>query len=72
LAAKAFPPSGKTVSFEGLDLNDQPVDLLLQIIEYLSAREKVGNQAEARYLWLQLQPRIREIKAAPVGKKGGS
>jgi hypothetical protein len=65
----AFPPSGNWVAFDGLPLNAQPPDLLMQLIEYFFVRDgvmKVNPEADirpAQGLKRELLARIREIKA---------
>jgi hypothetical protein len=64
----AFPPSGNWVAFDGLPLNAQPPDLLIQLIEYFFIRDGVvgsDSTAEIRppqVLKQELLARIREIK----------
>ena len=65
----AFPPSGNWLTFDGLPLNSQPPDLLMQLIEYFFVRDglrKVNPEADirpARVLEEELLARIGEIKA---------
>jgi hypothetical protein len=65
----AFPPSGNWLMFDGLPLNSQPPDLLMQLIEYIFVRDGVIGQEPgadirpAPVLKLELLARIGEIKA---------
>jgi hypothetical protein len=74
----AFPPSGTWLTYEGLPLNFQPPDLLMQLIEFFLARDGVmkANASEtdirpARLLKKDLLGRIGEIKTmdGSVGEK---
>jgi hypothetical protein len=64
----AFPPSGNWLTFDGLPLNSQPPDLLMQLIEFFMVREGViGSDPEAdirptQVLKKDLLARIDEIK----------
>jgi hypothetical protein len=74
----AFPPSGNWLTFDGLPLNSQPSDLLMQLIEYFFVRDglmKVNPDADirpARVLKEELLARIGEIKTrdGSVGQEG--
>ena len=74
----AFPPSGNWLTFDGLPLNSQPSDLLMQLIEYFFVRDglmKVNPDADirpARVLKEELLARIGEIKTSDgsVGQEG--
>src|SRR6185437_12483769 len=65
----AFPPSGNWLMFDGLPLNSQPPDLLIQLIEYIFVRDGVIGQEPgadirpASVLKVELLARIGEIKA---------
>ncbi|MFZ0600653.1 MAG: hypothetical protein WAN05_04650 [Roseiarcus sp.] len=65
----AFPPSGNWLMFDGLPLNSQPPDLLIQLIEYIFVRDGVIGQEPgadirpAPVLKEELLARIGEIKA---------
>jgi hypothetical protein len=65
----AFPPSGNWVAFDGVPLNAQPPDLLMQLIEYFFVRDGVVSSdpmadiRPAQVLKEELLARIREIKA---------
>ena len=65
----AFPPSGNWLTFDGLPLNSQPPDLLMQLIEYIFVRDGVIGQEPgadirpASVLKVELLARIGEIKA---------
>jgi hypothetical protein len=65
----AFPPSGNWLTFDGLPLNSQPSDLLMQLIEYFFVRDglmKVNPEADIRptqVLEKELLARTGEIKA---------
>ena len=73
----AFPPSGNWVAFDGLPLNAQPPDLLMQLIEYFFVRDGVigsdptADIRPAQVLKEELLARIREIKAkdGSIGEK---
>jgi hypothetical protein len=73
----AFPPSGNSLTFDGLPLNSQPPDLLMQLIEYFFVRDGVigsdptANIRPAQVLKEELLARIREIKArdGSIGEK---
>jgi len=73
----AVPPLGNWVVFDGLPLNAQPPDLLMQLIEYFFVRDGAIGSDPTAYLRpaqvLKEAPlaRIREIKAreGSVGKK---
>ena len=64
----AFPPSGNWLTFNGLPLNSQPPDLLMQLIEFLMVREGVissdpeADLRPAQVLKEELLARIGEIK----------
>jgi hypothetical protein len=64
----AFPPSGTWLTYEGLPLNFQPPDLLMQLIEFFLVRDgvmKVDEETgvrQARHLKNDLLARIGEIK----------
>jgi hypothetical protein len=66
----AFPPSGNWLMFDGLPLNSQPSDLLMQLIEYFFVRDglmQVNSDADirpARVLKDELLARIDEIKTS--------
>ena len=65
----AFPPSGNWVVFDGLPLNAQQPDLLMQLIEFFFVQDGVvGSDPEAeirsaQVLKEELLARIGEIKA---------
>ena len=71
------PPSGNWLAFDGLPLNSQPPDLLIQLIEYIFVRDGVIRQEPgadirpAHVLKGELRARIREIKTrdGSVGEK---
>jgi hypothetical protein len=73
----AFPPSGNWLTFDGLPLNSQPPDLLMQLIEFFMVREGVissdpeADIRPAQVLKEELLARIREIKTrdGSVGEK---
>jgi hypothetical protein len=65
----AFPPSGNWLTYEGLPLNYQPPDLLMQLIEFLLVRDDAmkattsdADIRSARVLKVDLLKRIGEIK----------
>jgi len=64
----AFPPSGNWLSFAEVQLNHQPPDLLMQLLEYffvLNGVMKVDAEADIRpaeVLLAQLLARLGEIK----------
>ncbi len=64
----AFPPSGNWLICEGVLLNPQPPDLLMQLIEYvfvLDGATKVNEEADIRpapVLLAHLLARLGEIK----------
>jgi hypothetical protein len=63
----AFPPSGNWLIFEGVLLNPQPPDLLMQLIEYIFVRDGLMPAADAvirpvRDLEKDLLARLSEIK----------
>ncbi|HUN81583.1 MAG TPA: hypothetical protein VMV81_08765 [Phycisphaerae bacterium] len=63
----AFPPSGSWLIFEGVLLNPQPPDLLMQLIEYIFVRDGMKLAADAdirpvRDLEKDLLARLGEIK----------
>ena len=64
-----FPPSGNWLAFAGVTLNQQPPDLLMQLIEYffvLTGLMKVDEEADVRpvpVLRAHLLDRLNEIKA---------
>ncbi len=64
----AFPPSGNWLTFADVPLNDQPPDLLMQLIEYffaLNGVTKVNEEADVRpapVLLAHLLARLGEIK----------
>jgi hypothetical protein len=72
-----FPPSGNWLTFDGLPLNSQPPDLLMQLIEFFFVRDGVmGSDAgagvrSAQVLKKELLARIGEIKTrdGSVGEK---
>jgi hypothetical protein len=62
----AFPPSGTWLTYEGLPLNFQPPDLLMQLIEYffvLTGLVKVNEEADVRPV-----PVLRAHLLARLGK----
>jgi hypothetical protein len=73
----AFPPSGNWLTFDGLPLNSQPPDLLIQLIEFFFVRDgvmKANPEADIRptqVLKKELLVRIGEIKTrdGSVGEK---
>jgi hypothetical protein len=64
----AFPPSGNWLTFAGIPLNQQPPDLLMQLIEYFFVRDGALNPYKnadirpATVLKEELLARISEIK----------
>ena len=38
---RVYPPSGMLLSAFGVILNDQPTDMLLQVIEWLMSRDRL-------------------------------
>ena len=62
----AFPPSGNWLTFAGLQLNDQPPDVLMQLIEYFLVRNGVmkadaeAGVRPARVLRRELLARLSE------------
>lgn len=63
----AFPPSGNWLIMEGVLLNPQPPDLLMQLIEYIFVRDGLmpGDDADirpVRELEKDLLARLGEIK----------
>jgi hypothetical protein len=64
----AFPPSGNWLTFDGLPLNSQPPDLLMQLIEFFMVRDGVISSdpevdiRPTQTLEKELLARIREIK----------
>jgi hypothetical protein len=73
----AFPPSGNWLTFDGLPLNSQPPDLLMQLIEYFFVRDGViGPDPEAdirptQVLKKELLARIDEIKTGDGSVREG-
>ncbi len=73
----AFPPSGDWLSFAGVPLNAQSPDLLMQLIEYLFARDGArkldaeANSRPAEVLLRHLLDRLNEIKNVDGGIDGG-
>jgi hypothetical protein len=73
----AFPPSGNWITFDGLPLNSQPPDLLMQLIEYFFVLNGVtgpdlGPEIRPPHvLKEELLARISEIKTTDgsVGEK---
>ncbi len=63
----AFPPSGNWLMFDGLPLNSQPPDLLIQLIEYIFVRDGVIGQGSGGIrpapVLEEFLARIGEIKA---------
>jgi hypothetical protein len=74
----AFPPSGNWLTFDGLLLNSQPPDLLMQLIEFFFVRDGVMSSdpeagvRPAPVLKKELLARIGEIKTSDgsVGQEG--
>jgi hypothetical protein len=64
----AFPPSGNWLTFDGLPLNSQPPELLMQLIEFFFVRDGVmgsdpgADVRSAQVLKKELLARIGEIK----------
>lgn len=74
----AFPPSGNWLTYGGIPLNQQPPDLLMQLIEYFFVRDGVLNPEKnadirlAEVLKQELLVRISEIKKTDgVPDRGG-
>ena len=73
----AFPPSGIWLVFEGVLLNPQPPDLLMQLIEYVFVRDgtmEVNEEADVRpapVLLGHLLARLGEIKTTHGPFDGG-
>jgi hypothetical protein len=67
-----FPPSGNWLMYAGVTLNHQPLDLLMQLIEYFFVRTgatRVDEEADVRpapILLEHLLARLGEIKATDV------
>ena len=72
----AFPPSGNWLTYGGLPLNQQPPDLLVQLIEYFFIRDGALNPDKnadirpAEVLKEELLARISEIKRTEGDQEG--
>lgn len=60
------PPSGQIISAWGVVLNDKPPKVLLQVIEYLMARNHFGSEwrrsTEADRLYFELRASLRQFE----------